>query len=94
MGPSSVSIAEDSDDSNAFSFVDEYLIDLPAGMFDPKPTLGYVVVLGLVFESPVRSGLLALIALDRNRNRSSIFETLRKTGPDRQRPVFCGSLRL
>ena len=47
MGPSSVSIAEDSDDSDAFSFVDGYLINLPAGMFDPKPTLGgYVVVLG------------------------------------------------
>jgi len=37
MGPSFVSIVEDSDDSSAFSFVDGYLTHLPAGMFDLKP---------------------------------------------------------
>jgi len=44
----------------------------------------------LVFESPVRSGLLVPSALDRNRNRSSQFQKLPKTGPNRDRPVFCG----
>ena len=48
----------------------------------------------LVFESPVRSGLLAPSALDRNRNRSFQFQKLQKTGPNRYRPVICGLLRL
>jgi len=40
MGPSSVSVAEGSDDSDAFYFMDRYSTDLPTGMFDPKLTLG------------------------------------------------------
>jgi len=47
----------------------------------------------LVFESPVRSGLLVPSALDRNRNRSFQFQKLPKTGPNRDRPVLCGLLR-
>ena len=46
----------------------------------------------LVFGSPVRSGFLAPSALDRNRNRSSQFQKQLKTGPNRDRPVFCGLL--
>jgi hypothetical protein len=47
----------------------------------------------VVFESPVRSGLLAPSALDRNRNRSSQFQKLQKpdrTATDRSFAVFCG----
>jgi len=46
MGPSSVSVAEGSDDSDAFSFVDGYLTDLPTGMFNPKLTLGEYAIGG------------------------------------------------
>jgi hypothetical protein len=48
----------------------------------------------LVFESLVWSGFLASRALDRNRNRSSSFQNIKKTEPDQCRLVFCGLLWL
>ena len=48
----------------------------------------------LVFGSLVRSGFLMPQGLNRNRNRSSQFEKCQKTGLNRNRPVFCGLLRL
>ena len=47
-------------------------------------------LVSLVFESPVRSGLLAPSALDCNHNRSSQFEKLQKTGLNHDRPVKTG----
>ena len=49
---------------------------------------------GLVFGSPVRSGLLTPRAMDRNRNRSFLSRILKKTGPNRCGPVHIGFLRL
>jgi len=55
---------------------------------------GYRSSWSVVFESPVRSGLLVPSALDHNCNQSSQFQALPKTGPNRNRPVFCSLLRL
>jgi len=44
----------------------------------------------VVFKGPVRSGLLPLRGLDRDRDRSSYIENPQKTGPNRQRPVYSG----
>src|SRR5271155_2598204 len=47
----------------------------------------------LVFESPVRSGLLTLRGQDRDRDRSIGLPRLPKTGPNRCRPVYIGFLQ-
>ena len=44
----------------------------------------------VVFESPVQSGLLTLIAQDRDRDRSIGLPRPPKTGPNRCRPVYIG----
>ena len=52
-------------------------------------------LLELVFKSPVRSGLLPLRGIDRDRDQSTIIRDRQKTGPDRKKPrsvVFCGLL--
>jgi len=50
--------------------------------------------LNLVFESPVRSGLLVPSTLDHNHNQSFQIEKPQRTGPNRKRLVFCSLLRL
>ena len=56
-----------------------------------KVLSGYLILLQLiVFESPVWSSLLVPSALDRNRNWSSQFEKLQKTGPNCNRLVLTG----
>jgi len=45
---------------------------------------------GLVFGSPVQSGLLTSRAFNRNRNRSIYFRISEKTGPNRCGPVHIG----
>jgi len=49
---------------------------------------------GIVLGSSVRSGLWAFEALDRDRDRSSLAGTSKKTGPNRLGPVHTGFLRL
>jgi hypothetical protein len=49
--------------------------------------------LEVVFESLVRSGLLAHFWKDRDRDRSTLIPEWKKTGPDRRKPVFCGLLQ-
>ena len=49
---------------------------------------------GVVFESPVRSGFLAPRALDRDRDQSFNSQFVEKTGPNRYGPVLVGLLRL
>ena len=44
----------------------------------------------LVFESPVRSGFLTPQGLNRDRNRSTLFPEVKKTGLDRKKTTDCG----
>ena len=55
----------------------------------------FLAISTLVFKSPVRSGLLPLRGIDRDRDQSTIIRDRQKTGPDRKKPqsaVFCGLL--
>ena len=52
------------------------------------------LILYLVFESSVQSGLLVPSTLDRNCNWSFQIEKPQRTGPNHERLVFCGLLWL
>jgi len=45
---------------------------------------------GVVFESPVQSGFLTPQGLNRDRNRSTLFPEVKKTGPDRKKTADRG----
>jgi hypothetical protein len=47
-------------------------------------------LLAVVFEGPVWSGLMPSRGLNRDRDRSSYFSGLPKTGLNHHRPVFSG----
>jgi len=55
-----------------------------------KEMQSFLVILYIVFESPVWSSFLTPQGLNRDRNRSTLFPDVKKTGPDHKKTADRG----